>query len=266
MTSDFEYDGMRLSDFGFMVCEFSGGGTKSEGNVPGISFSLAPMGSGRKWVNSGSRYDKCLTASFDICKMPFPDRYGGTDYATEDEEAELSRWLCRSTMRKFKILADGYEQVYFEGSFTMERVMLGGNIIGFSLSLTTNRPFGLYETFVKTLDFRNAGDSVILHDISDEPGYIYTKMEITCNGDGTLTIHNGMENRDTSIDNCTSGEAITSDYPTIRSSLPSHRVQDDFNFCFFRIANSWGTRDNKITASIPCTITLSYSPVRKVGA
>lgn len=266
MTSDFEYDGMRLSDFGYMVCEFSGGSSKSEGNIPGISFSLAPMSGGKKWVNSGAKYDKCLTASFSICKMPFPDGYGGSDYVTEDEEAELSRWLCRSTMKKFKLLTEGYEQVYFEGSFCMERVTLGGNIIGFTLLLTTNRPFGLYETFVKTLNFRNVGDSAILHDISDEPGYLYARMEITCNGNGKLTIHNAMEGRDTTIDNCTEGEIITLDYPTITSSVQSHRIQDDFNFCFPRIANSWGNRDNRITASLPCSVVLSYSPIRKVGA
>ena len=265
MTTDFEYDGMRLSDFGFMVCEFSGGGTKTEGDIPSINFTTTPMLNGNKWLNASAKYDSCLTATFNICKIPYPDGYSDTKYITTDEEATLSRWLCRKTMHKFKLLMEGYEQVYFEGSFSIERVTLGGRIIGFSLILTTNRPFALYEPCVKELNFHNSGETITFHDISDELGHIYVRAEITCGDNGRLTIHNSMENRDTAIDNCTIGEVITLDYPSICSSIPSHRIQDDFNFRFLRIANSWGNRDNHLTASMPCTVKLSYSPVKKVG-
>ena len=104
-----------------------------------------------------------------------------------------------------------------------------------------------------------------LNDASYEEGYIYPQMEITVKADGDLTIHNSIENRETYIANCKSGEVITLDYPVIQSSDSSHNIQNDFNWTFFRVANTDDNSRNDLVISLPCSIKIKYSPIVKVG-
>lgn len=263
---DFEYDGLLLSGFGYMICSFSGaGGFETVDNGSDIEFTTSPILHGNQWISAGTEYKECLSATFSICKTPCLSNEGEIEEITVDEVTRLSRWLCRKQYRKFKLIKDGYEQVYFEGSFSLDRIMFGEKIVGVELKLVTNRPFGLYEPIVKTLTFTKANQALIYRDISDEIGYINAETTITCNGSGDLVVYNSIEDRYTIVCNCIAGEVITMNYPNISSSVSSHRIQDDFNFNFFRIANTWDNPTNKITTSIPCVIKFKYSPIRKVG-
>lgn len=104
-----------------------------------------------------------------------------------------------------------------------------------------------------------------LNDTSYEEGYIYPQMEITVKRDGDLTIHNSIENRETFIANCKVNEVITLDYPVIRSSDSSHKIQNDFNWTFFRVANTYDNSRNDLVVTLPCSIKIKYSPIVKVG-
>ena len=106
-----------------------------------------------------------------------------------------------------------------------------------------------------------------ISDVSDEEGYIYPYMEITVGRDGDLFIHNSIENRKTYIGNCKVGEVITMDYPIVQSSLPSssRNIQNNFNWTFFRLANTYNNSRNVLTISLPCSIKLKYSPIVKFG-
>lgn len=111
-----------------------------------------------------------------------------------------------------------------------------------------------------------------LNDTSYEEGYIYPQMEITIGdiddkpvNERNLTIHNSIENRETYIANCVSGEVITLDYPVIKSSISSHNIQNDFNWTFFRVANTYDNSRNDLIVSLPCSIKIKYSPIVKVG-
>ena len=106
---------------------------------------------------------------------------------------------------------------------------------------------------------------IFINDTSHEEGFIYPHTEITVLEDGDLNIHNAMEDRNTYIANCVAGEIITMDYPIITSSIPSHNIQNDFNWCFFRVANTYENSKNVLTISIPCTMKVKYSPIVKVG-
>ena len=55
------------------------------------------------------------------------------------------------------------------------------------------------------------------------------------------------------------------DYPVIKSSLESHKIQNDFNWNFFRIENKFKDKRNLIQISIPCEIEMVYSPIAKIG-
>lgn len=266
MFIDFEYDNIRLSGYGYMICDLtSNNSVQTVTNGAEIEFQTTPILRGQLHMSTGTEYTECLTTKFHICKNPcfFENKI---PEITVDEITRLTRWLSRKEYKKLKFLnKDGYEQIYYEGSFNVSRVLLGSKVIGLELTLTTNRPFGLYEPITKKLDFSSANQTLIFRDISDEIGFLNIKANITCKGTGNLIIHNSIENRDTIINNCTNGEIITMNYPNISSSVSTHRIQEDFNFNFFRIANTWDNPVNKITVSLPCIIKFTYSPIRKVG-
>lgn len=104
-----------------------------------------------------------------------------------------------------------------------------------------------------------------INDTSYEEGYIYPYTEIVIDEDGDLDIYNAIEDRHTIIKNCKANEVIVMDYPVIQSSDSSHSIQNDFNYNFFRIANTYDNSRNDLTISIPCSIKLKYSPIVKVG-
>lgn len=110
------------------------------------------------------------------------------------------------------------------------------------------------------------------NDTSYEEGYIYPQMKITIDdiddkpvNERNLTIHNSIENRETYISNVSTGEVITFDYPVIQSSDSSHNIQNDFNWTFFRVANTYDNSRNDLVISLPCSIKIKYSPIVKVG-
>ena len=109
-----------------------------------------------------------------------------------------------------------------------------------------------------------------IFDVSHEEGYIYPHTEITIlktpdDNKKSLTIHNALEDRDVYIAGCVAGEVITMDYPIITSSISEHKIQNDFNWNFLRIANTYENRRNDLTTSVPCIIKIKYSPIVKVG-
>lgn len=127
-----------------------------------------------------------------------------------------------------------------------------------------------YYVFVdEKTEFKNQHS---INDTSYEEGYIYPEMEITIGNiddkpinERSLIIDNSIENRRTRIDNCTTGEVITMNYPVIQSSDSSHNIQNDFNWNFFRVANTYDNSRNDLTISLPCSIKIKYSPIVKVG-
>lgn len=265
LVNDFEYDGLLLSDFGCIMCSFDLTGLETVTNGSNITFNTSPVLKGTKHVLTDTQYNECLITTFEICKNPCNYTEQSDAYFNIEEITTITRWLNRKDFLKFKLIKEGYENIYFEGSFNVNRKMLGDYCIGMELTLITNRPFALYETIKKTFKVTQANYVEIFKDISDEIGFIYPDVEITCTTDGDLTIHNAIENRDTIIKNCVTGEVITMRYPIISSSISTHKIQNDFNYNFFRIANTYKERANKLTFSLPCTMKISYEPVRKVG-
>ena len=260
---DFEYDGLTLSDIGFVVCKFGSDGLQTVTNGSQITFNTVSTLNGSKEELLSTEYDDCLEATFQICKNPCV--YNDLEISIE-ELRRLMSWLNRKEFHKFKLLDIGYLNLYFEASFNINKIEQDGRIYGLELELKTNRPYALHEP--KTFIIKNLesyGHKSIT-DISDEEGFIYPHMEIEVNQNGTLSIANALESdRIMIIKNCVAGEIITLDYPVIKSSVASRKVQNDFNWVFFRIANTFRTGKNDLTISLPCTIKIVYSPIIKLA-
>lgn len=319
-AKDFEFDGKRLSDFGFIICNFGDKGLDTVSNGAVVTFNTIPTLNGAFHKLSSTSYDDCLSTTIQICRNPCNS---DTMEISPITFRELTGWLSRRRFLKFKLLSEEYIDLYFESIINVSRIELDGKIVGAELEINCNRPFALkepriinivceegkevygwkkYQTdpeitmlgYVTSTD-KNAypqgkvdeNDNIIegahtdgyqyvtlgkvykasLNDTSYEEGYIYPEMEITIKRDGDLTIHNSIENRETYIANCKANEVITLNYPVIKSSLPSssRNIQNDFNWTFFRVANTYDNSRNDLVVSLPCSVKIKYSPIVKVG-
>ena len=261
---DFSYgeNNKKLSDFGFIICRFGSGGLDTISNGAVVSFNSIPVQNGTKHELLGSTYEDCLESTIQICKNPC----GGGDMEIDQSTfRELTRWLSRRKFLKFKLLDEDNIDLYHEAIINVSRVEIDGRLVGLELEIHTNRPFAVKEPKIITVKNLEVDGKHSINDISHEEGYIYPYTEITVNADGDLKIYNAIESRDTYIANCVAGEVITMDYPVIESSISSHNIQNDFNWNFFRVANTYENSRNDLTISLPCTIKIKYSPIVKVG-
>lgn len=259
---DFSYDGIRLSDQGLMLCSFDSSNAETISNGSTITFNQVPTLNGNKHELTSSIYEDCLTATLQICKNLCD---GSSMEISVDELRDIMRWLNRKGFHKFKLLNEEYSGIYFMASFNVSKIEIDGRIYGLELEMVTNSPFAFQEPI--TMVIENDKPNVVRNFFSksDEEGFIYPDMEIKVEDDGDLIINCITENRSMRIANCKSGEVITVNYPIIKSSLESHKIQNDFNWIFFRVTTSFKDRSNEFTASLPCTIKMTYSPIAKVG-
>lgn len=263
---DFQYGEHNLQDFGMILCKFDSGGLDTVSDGSEITFNTIPTHNGAKSELVSTVYESNLETVLQICKYSCT---GEIQEITATEHRELTRWLSRKRFLKFKILDEDNIDLYHEAIINVSKIELDGKIVGLELQVKTNRPFALREP--RTIVIKNAIEDGrhSVDNVSYEEGYIYPYTEITVGDIGvekkTLVITNAIENRETIIKNCTANEVITMDYPVITSSLQSHNIQNDFNWTFFRVANTYENSRNDLTISLPCSIKIKYSPIVKVG-
>lgn len=268
MENDFYFDGHTLSEFGFMVCSFDrGSGAENISNGSNISFQTVPVNNGKLHINTSYSYGECLTATFSICKNPCGfDGDQNALYLTTEEIRDMSKWLNREKNCEFRLLRDGYENIYYKGSFVnIELVKLGLDIIGMTLTFQSNRPFGLMDRVSKSYRVTSSANTIEVLNESDVIGTQRIRMEVTCSQSGDLDILNQTTGKHTIVKACSNGEKIVIDYPTLESSVSTHKVYNGFNFVFPEIVNSVDNKRNTFSFSIPCSVVVSYEPIVKVG-
>ena len=261
---DFEFDSRRLSDFGFVIANFGDKGLETIDGVE-IKFNTIPSLSGSKHHLISTVYESCLETTIQIARYSCDT---DIEDITPSLFREITKWLGKKSFRKFKILDEEYIDLYYMASISsVNRIEIDGRLIGLELNIITDSPHAFHEP--RTIIIKNVEENGkhSINDTSYEEGYIYPHMEITINQSGDFKIHNAIEDRDTYIGNCEFGEVITLDYPIIQSSLssPERDLQNNFNWNFFRIANTYENSRNDLTISLPCTIKIEYSPIVKVG-
>lgn len=259
---DFEYDGVRLSDKGFIICKFDSSDVETIENGAKITFNTVPTLNGIKRELTSVTYEDCLTATFQICKNKCDSNQ--TDTVSLDDTRYIMTWLNRREFHRFRLIDDEFTDIYFEASFNVSKIEFNGMIYGFELEMTTNRPFAIQEpvTIVLKNEIKNGTKTIFSE--SDEEGFIYPDMEITMSEDGDFEMTNHVNGNTMKIANCKKGEIIKVEYPMIESSNKSHKIQNDFNWVFFRIENTFTNKKNEITLSMPCAMKITYSPIIKV--
>lgn len=257
---DFEYDGLKLSDMGYIVCKFGTQGLETITNGSQITFNTVPIFYGKKNYVTSAKYEECLEATFQICKNPCDNKLLSISV---NEERDIMSWLNRKTYHKFKILEDAYLDLFFNSSFNISRIEMNGQLYGFELKMKTDTPFAYREPLIIEWNITNVNQSKVLFDLSDEEGFIYPETEIEVLQDGDFSIHHKQENRDLFISNCSKGEIIKLNYPEISST--GDKIQNRFNWNFLRIINTFKNKENELVFSLPCNIRIKYNPFIKVG-
>lgn len=262
---DFEYDGILASDYEIMICSFDAGGVNTVNCGSQIKFNSIPLFNGTKYALTSTMYEDGTEYTFQICKS---NCYQTASPFSVEEQRRIFRWLNRNDgYHVLKICQEGYENINFRGSFNIQSIQINGNVYGFELTFITDSPFADFDLERYVINATSENYEYSFDDYSDNIGYIYPDIKIVCNASGDLKIHNSIEDRTTIIKNCTNGEIITCDkYLNIATSLSSHKIYNDFNFTFFRIANKFNEIKNTLTFSIPCTVIIEYNPtVKGVG-
>lgn len=277
--TDFEYNGQRLSEFGCMVCVINGStgaDTVDVGNkIKFNTINNQSKNNANRFMLYQSTYEDPFAKSFEICKNVCND--ANDKYFSDDEVRRIVRWLNQKKFHKFKMIySDGqYSNIYYNGSFNVQLIVLGEQVIGMELSFESSSPYGLYEPLSYYMDFSDTNNKFVVYDQSDESGYIYpedVKIEILENGN--LTIYNSLDDDKVVINGCTSGEIITFDIPTksIMSNRRDSTIQNYFNYNFLKVVNKNGDftseedyAKNVYTTNLKCIISFSYSPIAKIG-
>lgn len=268
LASDFVYDGIQLSTKGYMICDFDEKSGIDIVNVGSkISFNKIKRDSGRIYTLASATYDECLTCTFDICKDD--EKYGAATEITTNEFRELMGWLNRREFLPFRVIDNDQTVCWYNASFNIDKIVIGGRICGARLTMETDKPFGYGDVYTHSHDFGVDLVQWRVANYSNEVGYLYPVFNIHCLANGDLSIHNEMENCTTIIKNCQLGENIVIDgaTQTIISDIESHKINNDFNWEFPRIGvkiiNGQLTRYNSITVSQMCNITITYTPIIK---
>jgi hypothetical protein len=204
--------------------------------------------------------DLYFEASFNISRIEFD----GTLYGLELEVI---------TNRPFALKEPETISIQIRKRYTWERyIKTSDNQKGESTGkyvTSYNRDFypddGIKNNYYYVYINETFENTASINDTSYEEGYIYPYTEITVLESGDLNIYNNIEDRNTHIANCVAGEVITMDYPVISSSVSSHNIQNDFNWNFFRVANTFDNSRNDLVISLPSIIKIKYSPIVKIG-
>lgn len=265
---DFEYDGIKLSEKNYGICNFDGGDDSQDlGNA--LALNNVKAQNRNDYFLADASYDGTFEPEFQICKITCGN---DSDFVLSDKDLGfLMRWLNRKKYLKFKPIYDddSFSDVYYMATFNVSIIKLAGRVIGLTLVLKTNAPYGFGEQVETTATLSSTTDKLTIEDTSDEIGCIYCNVEITCKESGDLEITNSADpNNVVAIKNCQADEVITLYGKTkiIKSSLTGHtKLYDDFNYNYLRVVNSFENRNNEFTSNVPCEIKVTYSPIRKVG-
>lgn len=263
---NFLYDNEKLSDYGMILCKFDGSSTETISIGNNLTFNTVKTSISDRSYLSSATYEETLSTTFQICKLDChnPDN----KYISSEELTSLLRWLARRDgFHKFELYQKGYEGIFFRGSFNnIQQLKVGGMLCGLELTFVTDSPYG-YEDI--SFDFTTtASVGYNIFNMSTETGHIYPKLfTCKCLESGDLQIHNSIENRITELKNCIKDEIITIDgnHKVIETSVPTHKLYNDFNYNYFRLGSEYENNLNIITTSLPCEIHIEYEAVRKVG-
>lgn len=265
---DFEYDGKQLSDYMSIVCIINGTPDTSPINF-GTPLTWNTIKVGNRFLSITNGYDEAYTTTFQIAKFDCSNREN-IKYS-DVEISRIMKWLRQKDYKKFKPIFNdaSYYNVHFNVIFTdIKPILIAGNICGFEVTLTTDAPFGYYDTVVT-----NGRKKVQIQNQSDENGYIYPKVSISCGvSTNELILSSKLQgsNNIESIIRNVAKNGVTEDFifsgETKQLSSSTHaNLYNDFNYVFPKIRVNNDNALNTFETNVDAQITIEYTPIARVG-
>ena len=259
---DFIYDGIKLSDKGYALCKFSDSGIETIANGSIITWNKVPVLRGRRHLTASILYDQVLTTTFTICKNPCDSV--DVEPITVEEMRELMRWLNRQQTHRFQFVDGDYKDYFFNATFNVGKIEIGGLIYGLELTMETDSPFA-HKDIIRTIGVAKPSSGDWRLSVSDENGHIMSsksiafdsstghlaepfyidlgtdeegaivpdKMTVLMYEAGTLQIQNAETGKITTVSDCSQAETITFEYPMVSSNFNTRKsLSNYFNWRF----------------------------------
>lgn len=262
---DFEFDSVKLSDKGYILV-FDG---KNDENLPVSQMTYDTIKGALSDISHkvSHNYGDNYTRTFLIMKSPCENNDDELDM-TEDDVSEMTRWLVRKQYKVFKYIDDegNYYPTWYKVQNTVEKVEYGDKIIGLSITVNSNAPYGFANAVTTTWSTDTLTKTIRVN--SDEEGYIYPDITITVREAGELIFNNRNENRRMRVKNVSVDETITilgGDLMQISSDDETHDLAKDFNYVFPRLCVEYGSYNNLLATNLQCDVSVTYYGIRKVG-
>lgn len=268
MITDLLFDGKELSSFGYMICSFDPIGFVNM-PVSELTYHTVQAPLSQKTFKTSASYENCLSKTITICRQTCDSNRMLT--ITADDISQLTQWLCRKDYKWLRFITDdntGMDEIYYEAQINLQKILYGDRCVGLSLTIQTNRPYGLTPeiTMYGHPDKADHPDMKI-QVYSDEEGYIYPDLILTLREPGTLEITHVEDARITRIEDCSKDECIQiyGDILQIKSSCESPDISQRFNYQFPRLVRTYGQGKNTLSFNLNCDVELKYRGIRKAG-
>jgi len=262
MYDNFVYDGTRLSDTGFIVCNITQDFMQiKQGSAP-LTFNRIRYNRGKKYTLESSTYNTTYTDTIEICKNP-------NDYEdiiiSDSEFRQMVQWLNREDFHPLWFYKRGQPaEVIYNASFNIQKITAGNKIIGIKLKMNTDSPLGHGRQITQRLKVRDASKIFIVNAVNDEYGIICPDMIIKPLKNGDLTIDNLSYDERLEIKDCYVGETITLTSGAVIDTNGSidrqRKIGDAFNWNFLKLHKSVDNFQNKLKFNMPCDCTITYTP------
>lgn len=231
-----------------------------------ITFGQVRTAGGDNYNLYSSTYDSAYSITFQIGKNPYNISCQEDLHFSPIEASEIQAWLCQDEYCKFRIDQTGYENIYWNATFSSKQILINGRIVGLELTLFTDAPYA-YMDEIEICKEVKKDKPFVVYSLSDEIGNIRPYLEVKLKESGEkFVLSNSLDTLTTEVGNVSVDEVITfyGRSQNITSSL-EHEIADDFNYHYPIIGNTKDTRLNEFTTNLDCEITIKYSPIVKVG-
>ena len=274
--TEFTFDGISSKEYNLIICSFDGGQSGEMTAGSHLEFTTFKAPNSSRWLKTSASYNEQLTFTFQVCKYN-PFITGKDEPLSERELAFLIRWLVRKDYKWLKFIQEGYENISYRCQISAERYMIGGQCYGLNLTVTCDAPFGWSDIITATIS-SSTSNTVWLYDSSDEIGEIYPKTVISVrdpSGRKYIQSQNTLTRKCMQIHNCLPEEEITIKNMGISSTewkfSETHECYegqhptlfDDFNYDWLTIGNTFKNRENEITVTGNCIVTMKWRVPRK---
>lgn len=286
-ATDFEFNGIKASEVGLVIGSWDGESTQDIGC--NITYNTSKPINSNRWNIHGSHYEEPLSIPISCIKNPC--------VATQDDlvftptfQAFLYRWLVLPNQYAYlRFMQDGYEDIYYYCTMSIQWKTFGGRIIGLSLTATCDSPHGYSKPQFFSKENWQKNETFTLYSDSDEVGAIvFDQIELYAKDNGQICIRNDLDAEysydgysDMIINNCRANELFLIDGITKQISYAydsKHEdLADDYNNHPLRIVNydnqtlvngganviSQSRKNVYRNKGIPCSINLTYRTIRQ---